>query len=159
MKLRLLNLHNILVLKKSLSKLLKYYEYESNDVNEIFNLPILSSLVKAFTKCKHCDETDWISLALHESYTNGLAYRIIIKCDKCPMEEACINSIRNLHEVNIRFAYALRSIGKGIEAGKMFCAVMNLAPPNSRIQHYNEKIFPKPTEVCEACLLYTSRCV
>ena len=70
------------------------------------------------------------------------------------MEEACVNCniIRNLHEVNMRFAYALRSIGKGIEAGKMFCAVMNLAPPNSRIQHYNEKIFPQATEVCEASM-------
>ena len=29
---------------------------------------------------------------------------------------------------------------------------MNLAPPNSRIQHYNEKIFPKATEVCEASM-------
>ena len=70
------------------------------------------------------------------------AHRIIIKCDQCLMEEACINSstIRNLHEVNIRFAYAFRSVGKGIEAGKMFCAVMNLAPPNNRIHHYYETI-------------------
>ena len=92
--------------KISQSKLPKNYEYESNDVNAIFNLPMLSRLVKVFTECQ--DEIDCISLALDENYTNGLAHRIIIKCDQCQMEEACINYniIRNLHEVNMRFAYA-----------------------------------------------------
>lgn len=61
-------------------------------------------------------------------------------------------TIRNEHELNIRYAYALRSIGKGLEAGKMFSAVMNLALPNSRMQELYKIILPSLTEVCDASL-------
>ncbi|GFW93624.1 uncharacterized protein TNCV_48271 [Trichonephila clavipes] len=34
--------------------------------------------------------------------------------------------------INTRFVYAMRSIGKGAEAGRMFCGVMNLPQPPTR---------------------------
>ncbi|GFX99329.1 uncharacterized protein TNCV_1614551 [Trichonephila clavipes] len=38
--------------------------------------------------------------------------------------------------INTRFVYAMRSIGKGAEAGRMFCGVMNLPQPPTRFSPY-----------------------
>ncbi|GFX30203.1 uncharacterized protein TNCV_1963101 [Trichonephila clavipes] len=51
-------------------------------------------------------------------------------------------SSSNFHEgtqiatINTRFVYAMRSIGKGAEAGRMFCGVMNLPQPPTRFSPY-----------------------
>ncbi|GFT44437.1 uncharacterized protein TNCV_5054551 [Trichonephila clavipes] len=37
-----------------------------------------------------------------------------------------------IYEVNTRLAYAVRSVGKGQAAAKVFCGVMNLPPPPKR---------------------------
>ncbi|GFV18878.1 uncharacterized protein TNCV_4757631 [Trichonephila clavipes] len=37
-----------------------------------------------------------------------------------------------MYEVNTRLAYAMRSVGKGEAAAKVFCGVMNLPPPPKR---------------------------
>ncbi|GFV03464.1 uncharacterized protein TNCV_5060051 [Trichonephila clavipes] len=37
-----------------------------------------------------------------------------------------------MYEVNTRLAYAMRSVGKGEAAAKVFCGVMNLPPPPNR---------------------------
>ncbi|GFX77789.1 hypothetical protein TNCV_1107061 [Trichonephila clavipes] len=37
-----------------------------------------------------------------------------------------------VYEVNTRLAYAMRSVGKGEAAAKVFCGVMNLPPPPKR---------------------------
>lgn len=82
-----------------------------------------------------------------------MAHRIIIECSNCKSTQESLNSntIRNKSELNIRHAYALRSIGKGQEAGKIFSAFMNMAP-NSRFQQYYRQILPGATEVCEASM-------
>lgn len=54
--------------------------------------------------------------------------------------------------MNLRYAYALRSINKGLEAGKMFSAVMNLAPPNARMQTLYKTLLPSVTEVSDGSL-------
>lgn len=41
-----------------------------------------------------------------------------------------------MFETNIRFFYGLRCIGKGLEAGKMLCAMLNLQPPSTGRQNY-----------------------
>lgn len=55
------------------------------------------------------------------------------------------NIVKNKPELNLRYAYALRSIGKGLEAGKTFSAIMNLAPPNARMQGLYKQIMPSLT--------------
>ncbi|PRD17849.1 UNVERIFIED_CONTAM: hypothetical protein NCL1_62899 [Trichonephila clavipes] len=37
-----------------------------------------------------------------------------------------------MYEVNTRLAYAMRSVGKGEAAAKVFCGVINLSPPPKR---------------------------
>ncbi|GFT70576.1 uncharacterized protein TNCV_1133321 [Trichonephila clavipes] len=55
-------------------------------------------------------------------------------------------SSSNFHEgtqiatINTRFVYAMRSIGKGAEAGRMFCGVMNLPQPPTRFSPYGKRI-------------------
>jgi hypothetical protein len=140
--------------KLSSSKLPKDYTYDVSNVNIIVNVPILSDLIRTFTKCKTCNGTDCITVRIDENYQNGLSHKIIVECNKCDSSSTSLNSkiIRNKSELNIRHAYALRSIGRGIEAGKIFSAVMNLAPPNARLHAYFKNILPGAIEVCNASM-------
>lgn len=62
---------------------------------------------------------------------NGLACKLLVSCKNCNDN---INSVwtsekvekSNLFDVNIRLFYGLRSIGKGAEAGKVLCGLLNL---------------------------------
>ncbi|MFP3039917.1 MAG: hypothetical protein ACKESA_01020 [Candidatus Hodgkinia cicadicola] len=62
------------------------------------------------------------------------------------------NNIRSLSEVNTRFLYALRSIGCGISAGKIFTAIMNLSPPNTKVKTYTARILQGTREASEASM-------
>ncbi|GFT94971.1 uncharacterized protein NPIL_569691 [Nephila pilipes] len=42
--------------------------------------------------------------------------------------------------VNTRYVYAMRSIGRCAEAGRMFCALMNLPQPPTRFAQYNKTL-------------------
>ncbi|GFX36502.1 uncharacterized protein TNCV_1043141 [Trichonephila clavipes] len=71
---------------------------------------------------------------------SGLAITFVLKCFACPYRVEFSSS--NFHEgtqiatINTRFVYAMRSIGKGAEAGRMFCGVMNLPQPPTRFAPY-----------------------
>ncbi|GFW55435.1 uncharacterized protein TNCV_118191 [Trichonephila clavipes] len=74
-----------------------------------------------------------------------LAITFVLKCFACPYRVELSSS--NFHEgtqiatINTRFVYAMRSIGKGAEAGRMFCGVMNLLPqPPTRFSSYCKRI-------------------
>ncbi|GFW58719.1 DUF5641 domain-containing protein [Trichonephila clavipes] len=66
---------------------------------------------------------------------SGWAIGFVLKCCACPY---CVELSSNFHEgtlistVNIRFAYAMHSIGRGAAAGRMFCGLMNLPQPRTR---------------------------
>ncbi|GFX47009.1 hypothetical protein TNCV_316321 [Trichonephila clavipes] len=49
-----------------------------------------------------------------------------VLCVKCKKQDT------KMYEVKTRLAYAMRSVGKGEAAAKIFCGVMNLAPPPKR---------------------------
>ncbi|GFW75914.1 uncharacterized protein TNCV_4430921 [Trichonephila clavipes] len=49
-----------------------------------------------------------------------------VLCVKCKKQDT------KVYEVNTRLAYAMRSVGKGEAAAKVFCGVMNLPPPPKR---------------------------
>ncbi|GFX59168.1 uncharacterized protein TNCV_936831 [Trichonephila clavipes] len=75
---------------------------------------------------------------------SGLAITFVLKCFACPYRVEFSSS--NFHEgtqiatINTRFVYAMRSIGKGAEAGRMFCGVMNLPQPPTRFSPYGKRI-------------------
>ncbi|GFU93015.1 uncharacterized protein TNCV_3028181 [Trichonephila clavipes] len=73
-----------------------------------------------------------------------LAMTFVVKYFACPYRVKFSSS--NFHEgtqiatINTRFVYAMRSIGKGAEAGRMFCGVMNLTQPPTRFSPYGKRI-------------------
>lgn len=141
--------------KISSSKLPKDVSYEERQVNFIVNLDLISNLIKSFTKCKYCYSDNSIQLELDENLKAGLVHRLVIKCLKCDQSKCCMSSnvTHNLYENNIRFTYALRSIGKGLASAKMFNAVMNLDPPSAKFTKYNSRLTKAMTEVGEASML------
>ncbi|GFW03816.1 uncharacterized protein TNCV_2539271 [Trichonephila clavipes] len=72
----------------------------------------------------------------------GLATELLICCEFCGLIQPLLNTRftntvvnkkdTKVYEVNTRLAYAMRSVGKGEAAAKVFCGVMNLPPPPKR---------------------------
>ncbi|GFT23706.1 uncharacterized protein TNCV_3511691 [Trichonephila clavipes] len=56
------------------------------------------------------------------------------------------------YEINTRFVYAMRCIGKGAEAARMFCAIMNLPPSPTKLSKYNKMLLGTTKDVCAATM-------
>ncbi|GFV29784.1 uncharacterized protein LOC103524116 [Trichonephila clavipes] len=56
------------------------------------------------------------------------------------------------YEVNTRLVYAMRCIGKGSEAARMFCGIMNLPPPPTKFSKYNKMLLGATKDVCDATM-------
>lgn len=120
--------------KRKLSKYLKdYKQYEDkcspNDLNDILNIKDLESLLSKIAVCSECGG----KLSVHSSNRLGLSSTISVVCDECGLTVSKNNSStvgKGKSAVNVRLAYAVRCIGKGMNAAKTFCAVMNLPKQN-----------------------------
>ncbi|GFV69442.1 uncharacterized protein TNCV_2778571 [Trichonephila clavipes] len=105
------------------------------------NLNILAFVFKNEVHCKMCNSGLDMQVLKGKS---GLAITFVLKCFACPYRVEFSSS--NFHEgtqiatINTRFVYAMRSIGKGAEAGRMFCGVMNLPQPPTRFSPYGKRI-------------------
>ncbi|GFW55591.1 uncharacterized protein TNCV_119751 [Trichonephila clavipes] len=110
-------------------------------LNAIMNLNILAFVFKNEVHCKMCNSGLDMQVLKGKS---GLAITFVLKCFACPYRVELSSS--NFHEgtqiatINTRFVYAMRSIGKGAEAGRMFCGVMNLPQPPTRFSPYGKRI-------------------
>ncbi|KAJ8880643.1 hypothetical protein PR048_017113 [Dryococelus australis] len=67
-----------------------------------------------------------------------------------------VKCIRNMYEINIRYPNVLGSIGRSKASGKIFSAVMNLSPPNTKFEKYNTKLLAAVTEGCEASMRHAA---
>ncbi|GFS60275.1 uncharacterized protein TNCV_2827531 [Trichonephila clavipes] len=91
-------------------------------LNAIMNLNILAFVFTNEVHCKICNSGLDMQVLKGKS---GLAITFVLKCFACPYRVEFSSS--NFHEgtqiatINTRFVYAMRSIGKGAEAGRMFC--------------------------------------
>ncbi|GFT52358.1 uncharacterized protein TNCV_1065501 [Trichonephila clavipes] len=110
-------------------------------LNVIMNLNILAFVFKYEFHCKMCNSGLDMQVLKVKS---GLAITFVLKCFACPYLVEFSSS--NFHEgtqiaiINTRFVYAMRSIGKGAEAGILFCGVMNLPQPPTRFSPYGKVI-------------------
>ncbi|GFS55793.1 mariner Mos1 transposase [Trichonephila clavipes] len=101
------------------------------------NLNILAFVFKNEVHCKMCNSG--LDMQVLKGKV-GLAIAFVLKCFACPYRVEFFSS--NFHEgtqiatINTRFVYAMRSIGKGVEAGRMFCDIMNLPQPPRRFYPY-----------------------
>ena len=55
---------------------------------------------------------------------------------------------KDIHDINVRLVYGLRSVGKCCKATKVFCGVINLPPPQTKFERYNEVLGSAVEDVC-----------
>ncbi|GFS92671.1 uncharacterized protein NPIL_244281 [Nephila pilipes] len=110
-------------------------------INDIMNLNVLSFVFKNDVRSKKCDRG--MDMQVLKNNTE-LAISFVLKCCVCSYRVEFSSS--NYHEgtkiatVNTRYVYAMRSIGRGAEAGRMVCALKNLPQPPTRFTPYNKRL-------------------
>lgn len=133
---------------------LQYKEFDENREfgYEFISLNALQNVFDAFAACKNCNG----GLSLEIKRRIGLASELQVCCKNCKSCSTFFNCEKlenaeskvNLYDLNMRFVYALRSIGKGQAAGRMLCGVMNLPPPPAKFSHYNKVLTAASEQVC-----------
>lgn len=141
--------------KKLASSSTKYDTYQSSGYgNIIFDVGLLSSLVKSFVRCKFCDGDDCVELCVVDSgklFRQGLAVNLELKCSLCLESITFCNSTFNKenekYDINIMFVYAMRTIGRGLAPANVFCSLMNLPSPPQKFEPYT-KLLLKAVKKC-----------
>lgn len=139
--------------KKKLSATENKYSdiVNSDSVNIIINLDILSSVIREIASCNLCGGQ--IILSENIEKRNGLVSSLNIECMNCKMckqfytSDKCTNN--DLFEINVRYFYGLRCIGKGFAAGKMLSGVLNIATPPTSISKYTNVVGEAVREMAE----------
>jgi hypothetical protein len=142
--------------KRKLSFDSVYDELESEtSKNVIVDVKMLSQLINSSSRCPKCDSTGTLELTEDVSQRNGLASKLVVKCGECEFSNSSMTSKmtrQRLYEVNVRYTYGLRSIGRGKQGGNMFAAVMNLPKPTRRQIRYTKIIGQHVKEASEASM-------
>ncbi|GFX45782.1 uncharacterized protein TNCV_934211 [Trichonephila clavipes] len=114
-------------------------EQDSQNVNIIDELDLLSSLMKNLLCCKYCCSSEKIELREDLKSRRGLAVSLEIICHNCGESTSTMSSkISNkCYDVNLRLTYGMRAIGKGGAAARIFCGLMNLPPPPAKFERHN----------------------
>lgn len=134
--------------KKLTASLGKYDDYTgdiSDRPNDIINLGHLESMLCDIAVCVKCGG----SLSLNTSNRQGLQVKLHMKCNSCNFEISSYNSKKlptGKSEINVRTAYAFRSIGKGEQAAKIVCGIMNLPKP-AAFKYYTNVLLKAAKEV------------
>lgn len=146
----------------SSKKKIDFKNYEQVKANSsgycIFDLDILNNIIETFLKCKHCNANDSVSLSMTEKKGDGLAKNILIMCHNCNKSVEFMTSSKcsvelsskieiQKYDINLRYVYAMRTIGKGVLASKVFCSVMDLPAPPTKIKCYTN-IIESAVKVC-----------
>lgn len=117
-------------------------DYENVDGNfdgyVIMDKNILFTALEQFLCCKQCHS----QVSVSSDVVYGLLTNINIICKECGLITALKNSKmigekKNASDVNRRFVFAMRCIGKGYSDMKSFCGTMDLSPPVTR-KAYNK---------------------
>ncbi|GFX73675.1 uncharacterized protein TNCV_4289911 [Trichonephila clavipes] len=111
-------------------------EQDSQNVNIIVELDLLSSLMKNLLCCKYCCSSEKIELREDLKSRRGLAVSLEIICHNCGESTSRMSSkISNkCYDVYLRLTYGMRAIRKGGAAARIFCGFMNLPPPPAKFE-------------------------
>lgn len=107
--------------------------------NFIINIKSLQQFLAPFLRCNKCDSAE---MCFGESGERcGLAATFNLTCQSCKATDSYDNSPPlldnpNKREINMRFIYAMRTIGRGNAAARMFNALMDLPQPPSHFTGY-----------------------
>lgn len=121
----------------------------------IIDIELLFSHLEKYLCCKTCGG----GVALNEQIVCGLSSRITVVCDNCSDLCSFRNSSmtgprNNIAEINRRYLYAMRSIGKGHAGMKLFSGIMDLPQPISK-KSYNaavNKLLTCTKSVVQECM-------
>ncbi|GFW90967.1 hypothetical protein TNCV_1758411 [Trichonephila clavipes] len=105
----------------------------SENFCEIIDIPLFSSVLKQHVLCVKCKKQG-IDIKFGRQI-QGLATELLIRWEFCGLIQPLLNTRftntvvnkkdTKMYEVNTRLASAMRSVGKGEAAAKVFCGVMN----------------------------------
>ncbi|GFX38417.1 uncharacterized protein TNCV_2343921 [Trichonephila clavipes] len=116
--------------------------------NRIIDMEVLLNLFLQLC-CPRCFEE---GILLSEDSTYGLCSNFVIRCKHCDFYSGFSSSKKTLNcpEVNTRFVYGMRQIGKGFSAGFKLCGTLNL-PRLSKTAYTNHenKLMSVISEVSE----------
>jgi hypothetical protein len=117
--------------------------------NVVVDVGLLSAAVCSFVQCKFCHAHDSISCFEDTKARFGLASKLVFECTNCKAQHFFHSSKRsdNGFEINTRFGYDMRTIGKVESAGKALCAVMILPKGPTRF-HKCSKILSEAVKEC-----------
>ncbi|GFS43810.1 uncharacterized protein TNIN_92421 [Trichonephila inaurata madagascariensis] len=119
--------------------------------NVIVDINLLACVFFEAVKCLKCEKTG-LRLLLNESNC-GEAVKFHLKCPSCKYNYTFLNSKKcdssENYELNTWLVYAMRCIGKGAESASMFCGIMNLPPPPTKLSKYNKILLQATRETCE----------
>lgn len=130
----------------------KYDSYLQSDcTNIIVNSDVLKQMLADVSVCHECGSD--LRLTLSKKY--GLAS----ECEGCTRNSKYFTSPKvttvgedgvesTSFDVNIRYVYGLRCIGKGPTAGKMLAGIMNLPSPPNNFTKYTNIIGSAIKDVC-----------
>ncbi|KAJ4447643.1 hypothetical protein ANN_09650, partial [Periplaneta americana] len=124
----------------------------------LVDIELLSEAISGFVQCKYCS-TNCISVLENSNSRRGLACRLVLVCKNCGEEHTFPSSkyTNNGYEVNLRFVYSMRCIGKGSAASKVLCSVLNLPKPPTRFQKVTEVIERSLGEVATECMVEAAK--
>lgn len=117
-----------------------YLPERNTNGNIVINLELLNKNLLSSVKCGKCDSFDSISLYEKPLLRKGLAVQLVLFCNKCGFEKDFYSSKlteNNSYDINLRYVYGLRSIGKGKAAAEVLCAVMDLPKPPTVLDFRN----------------------
>lgn len=128
----------------------------------LVDLGILFGFLKEHLVCAHCDNHASMCISELVESRIGLCSEIFLKCTACPFEakvrtSSSLKERPHMYDVNGRFAYALRAIGKGHDAGELVTAILDLPPPVSNFQTYIEALSTATSIVAEDSMTNAAR--
>lgn len=139
--------------KVKLGNLLDYEQFSDTFKYDIVDLSVIERLISGIAVCKTC----FGPLSFSVTKRIGLAFTVNLECtnndckavvsERSSRLEKVGASENKVYDINIRYVYALRSIGVGQETGEMFAGVMNLPKP-SKFAKYNKLLLPLSKQVC-----------
>lgn len=96
-------------------------------------------------------------MTLSTSNRIGLACSLILKCAHCDLKASKPNSpttdgtvdntVKPIFDINVRYVYALRSVGLEQETGEVLAGLLNL-PKQSKFALYNKVLLGAAKRVC-----------
>ncbi|GFT23979.1 uncharacterized protein TNCV_2062651 [Trichonephila clavipes] len=116
--------------------------------NRIIDMEVLLNLFLQLC-CPRCFEE---GILLPEDSTYGLCSNFVIRCKHCDFYSGFSSSKKTLNcpEVNTRFVYGMRQIGKGFSAGFKLCGTLNLPRPSkTAYTNHENKLMSVISEVSE----------